>query len=256
MTRSFFHSRFRVLFAGAALAMASATSPLAAQSVTYAQGTFNPSDWQQISIEQSGGWAGTSTLLGAGGNPGSYWQVTSGRPVVGGGGSVRLANINTLFTYDPGTRGALTALDFSFDGIGLSSSGYSAQFFGFFRPIIRQNGSLYSVAGSDAQPTTSWATYNFSYTPASSWISVIAGNTSLPDFTGAGGIIEFGYRFTGGGTCNSNNCTITSTASGLDNYAVTATSVTPTATVPEPSTYALMAAGLAGLLIVQRRRRA
>ncbi len=37
--------------------------------------------------------------------------------------------------------------------------------------------------------------------------------------------------------------------------AVASTSMTVVSTVPEPSTYALMAAGLAGLLIVQRRRR-
>ena len=167
---------------------------------------------------------------------------------------MRLANINTRFTYNPATNGAVASLAFSFDVIGKNSFGYSTPFFGFFRPIIRQNCSLYSVSSIDIQPTASWANYALSFTSANPWISVIVGNTSLPDFTGAGGLIEFGFRFTGTGTCPFDNCRAAATTAGLDNYAVTATPVTPSTTVLEPFTYGWMAAGLAGLFFVQRRR--
>ncbi len=250
MTRSL----LRVLFVATSLAVG--TSALSAQAVNYAQGTFPVADWQAVSIEESGGWTGSIVHNTIGGNADSHWEISSGRPFVGGAGNVRLANINTLFTYNPATNGALASLAFSFDVIGKNSFGYGSSFFGFFRPIIRQNGALYSVTSSDIQPTGNWANYSFLFTSASPWASVIVGNTSLPDFTSAGGIIEFGFRFSGGGTCPSGNCTPAGTAAGLDNYAVTATPVTPSTTVPEPSTYVLMAAGLAGLLLVQRRRSA
>jgi hypothetical protein len=226
----------------------SAVSSAAAQNVSYSQGTFKASDWQQVVTRQTNGWTGSTDLLTSDGNPGSNWLIKSSRlaPVVTG--DIHIANINTLFTYNPGTNGAIAALDFSFDLLGRSSVGYSAPFFGFFSPVIRQNGELYRVSGSGVEPTFVWATSTFSFTPASSWLSPILGNTSLPDFTSGGGTIEFGYFFAAGGTCPTNNCRETITMASLDNYSVSITAV------PEPSTYALMAAGLAGLLVVHRRR--
>lgn len=235
----------------AALSIMSAAGSARAQSVSYAQGTFNPADWQTVTIAQTGGFNLALSLPASGGNPGQFWQIDQTRAITGpGAGDLRVGNINTLFTYNPSTNGAVESLRFGFDLLGISSSGFNTQFFGFYRPIIQQNGALFTVLSSDVQATTNWSSFAFAFTPTSNWASVITGDLSKPDFSSAGSEIEFGWRFSGGGSCNAARCVAVSTSAGLDNFTVDVTSV-----VPEPSTYALMAVGLAGVLVLKRRRR-
>jgi PEP-CTERM motif len=241
-------------FAAALLLVVAAASPLSAQSVTYSQGTFDSNQWSFSTITQSGPVSGTEQLVGTGGNSGSNWLHTFSLGVASGANRYRVANINNTFTYDPRVNGALASLSFSFDLLGLSTSGFSEPFFGSYVPTLRQNGLYFFLANGGLRPTTSWSTYSISSSSFVNWLDPNNQGGSLrPDFSAAGTTMEFGYIMSGGGECPVGLvCSAASFASRLDNFSVTANAVS---TVPEPSTYALMAAGLGVLMLVQRRRR-
>jgi len=242
-------------FAAALLLAVAAASPLSAQSVTYSQGTFEPSQWSFSNITRSGPVSGTEQLVGTGGNPGSHWLHTFSIEMAGGTNRYRVANINNTFTYDPRVNGALASLNFSFDLIGFNSEGFAELFFGVYVPTLRQNGLYFFLPDGALDPTTrSWSTLSVSSSSSENWRDPNNQNGSLrPDFSAAGTTMEFGYIMSGGTGCPVGlTCGAASFSSGLDNFSVTANTVS---TVPEPSTYALMAAGLGVLMLVQRRRR-
>ncbi len=230
---------------------AAASAPLAAQTVSYAQGTFNAADWDQVAPTQTGAF---SLSLGVGGG-GNFWFITQSAPAGNATGAVQSVLINRLFTYNPATNGALSVINFSFDLLGVSTVNFGGAGFGFFRPVIRQGGVIFSVANTNAAPTLGVnSTRTFAHRATDNWIARSPGDLRIPDFSATGGVIDFGWRFDGGGNCASGNCIAPSTTTNLDNFSV---EVVPTvqSTVPEPSTYALMAFGLIGLLAVARRRR-
>jgi hypothetical protein len=79
----------------------------------------------------------------------------------------------------------------------------------------------------------------------------------VPDLTSTGGLIEFGFRWDVTGVqcpSNASSCLDGVVEIGVDNFAVRAFAERPT-TVPEPASCALLAAGLAGLGVMARRRR-
>ncbi|MCC6241621.1 MAG: PEP-CTERM sorting domain-containing protein [Gemmatimonadaceae bacterium] len=165
--------------------------------------------------------------------------------------------INPSFVYNPLTNGALSTISFSFDVFGASTAGFSGPFFGFYRPIILQNGTFFSISGLNVTPTTGTSTtFQQTFSASDNWISAIVGDPTQIDFSGAAGALSFGWRYeTGALTCPT-TCVPWEYVVDLDNYSVSVTPASSTSTVPEPSTYALMAAGLSLMGMAARRRRA
>ncbi|WP_202969163.1 PEP-CTERM sorting domain-containing protein [Gemmatimonas phototrophica] len=226
-----------------------------AQSVSYSQGEFVAAQWSFTQITKTPFTTGTELLEDTGGNLGSNWFHSSTLAQASGTNRYRVANINSTFTYDPRVNGALASLSFSYDLLGLSTAGYSEPFFGNYVPTLRQDGLFFFLSNGTLRPTTSWATYSITSAGVTNWVDPNNQSGLLrPDFSVNGTTMEFGYIMSGGGDCPfvGQVCSAASFSSRLDNFSVTANAVS---TVPEPSTYALMAAGLGVLMLVQRRRR-
>jgi len=239
-------------FATALLCAVVVASPLSAQSVSYSQGTFDPSQWSFSPVTPDARVTATEQLSANDGNSGNNWLHTWSLPQVGGRSRYRVANINNTFTYDPRVNGALGSLSFSYDLLGVQSTNLGGSF-GAFVPTLRQNGSIFFLLTLNTMPTASWATYSFTSAGTTNWVDPNNQSSSVrPDFSESGTTMDFGYIFTFGTECSANVCLASATSSRLDNFSVTADAVS---TVPEPSTYALMAAGLGALMLVQRRRR-
>jgi PEP-CTERM motif len=240
-------------FATALLCIVAVASPLAAQSVSYSQGTFDPSQWGFSTVTPDARVTATEGLSANGGNPGSNWVHTWSLPQVGGTSRYRVANINSTFTYDPRVNGALASLSFAFDMLGVQSTNLGGAF-GAFVPTLRQNGSIFFLLNGSAVPTTNWSTFSITSVGTTNWVDPNDQSGPLrPDFSALGTTMDFGYIYTIGTSCGADVCAAAATSSRLDNFSVTANAAV--STVPEPSTYALMAAGLGALMLVQRRRR-
>jgi hypothetical protein len=156
----------------------------------------------------------------------------------------------STFTYDPGTQGAITSIDASVDK-NLTTSEISTLPIGnTFRPLIEQDGNIYlaAIAGPSI-PTgpgsTGYQTISQTGLTASDFVlfdfaTGIFG-TANPNF--GGDAITFGLGQTFNFAPGTNN------EADYDNLSLTVNSV------PEPSTWAMMILGFAGLGFIAYRRK-
>jgi len=224
--------------------------------VTLTRTDFALSEWEQVVLENSTGLGISPSAPSSGGNIGSYLQLdvasfeTSGQQQR----AVQAAYINSGLIYNPGTSGAISSLNFGFDVrrfVGLSNGSG-----GSVAPLLRQGGEIFVFSGSLTNfSQNNWTPLGFDLAASNSWRTLSSAAVN-PNFSVTGGVMEFGFRYSTGGLCSANvgqSCTSTQFQVGLDNYTVT---ITPASTtVPEPSTVALLAVGLAGIVTVSRRRR-
>lgn len=206
----------------------------------FVAGDFMLQDWQRIIGVQDGS-AAIFSLHAIGGHPDQYWLAeymlpASSAPV---NTRLRMANINTVFSYDTASQGPLQTIDFQMDLRGFNASLNVA---GYYRPAILQGGQLYVVdAASRPVNVGDWTTEHWHFDASTQWVT-LDGQVS-PGFGAGAGVLHFGYMFNLSSTCsNEGGCLAATAASGLDNYQVTLN-----AAVPEPQTNALWFAGL-GLL--------
>ena len=207
------------------------------------------------------------------GNPGSALSVAISQPGTAAVGSnvAALGFVNSQFTYDPGTQGAITSIDASvsknFSATVNGANGAPTDFFTFnntFRPLIKQDGNYYSgfilsstplvtpMGGGSA--TTGFTTISSTGLTASNF-SLFDPSTgtfdanSHPNF--AGSQIDFGLFHVLGST-NPEDSTVTAV---FDNYNLAVQSAGPGAPAPLLGMGLLPALGSMGGLAVTRGRR-
>ena len=98
-----------------------AATAASASSITFTDATFNLAGYTQTVFTSSGSVTEAVSQCASCGNPGQAVDMLLGLPV---GGSVSVGLINTAFSYDPSTQGAISSIDASVDkDLTLSSSG-------------------------------------------------------------------------------------------------------------------------------------
>jgi hypothetical protein len=205
--------------------------------VVFSDMDYADADWTIVNSFATGFVGQVAT----GGDPGSYRQtelfVGEDVPFVG--------QLNRNFVYDPSASGPVTGITYNFALKTTNAEGAG------YEPLLEQNGKLYIdfTTTGNASPNT-WLTEDrvlglgdFGELTISPLNALIFNPASKPNFSANGSTMEFGYEVTAGGGGFFQSIT------GIDNDPITLT-VTPKATtpsVPEPSSWAMMLLGFAGL---------
>lgn len=236
-------------------------STASSQTVSYQVGAFPPASWEEhiLAIDPDS-WSHSATATATGGNPGDALQLEFSAPrMTPGSHQLIVAWMNGGLAYDPSASGAVERFAFAIDAAGLFSSGISGTFYGYLRPMIQQDGNLFSVGSSSLQiPSSDWTTMSWNWLATDNWITapgVPVG--ALPDFSASGAPITFGFRLDVGLTCNAQTgslCSAPAFGAIVDNFRVDVWAM-PSTSVPEPSSLLLLAAGVGVLLLSGRLRK-
>lgn len=224
---------------------------VSAQTVSYAAGTFPTSEWTETIRSIVGPISHGRTNQPGSGNPGDYSRLDYVQGPTTGTTTFNVAWTNPNFVFNPAVHGLFTGVTFTADVIGFTTGGFSTPFYGNVGAVMLQNGVFFQASPAQTVPGTSWTTLTWNWLATDTWAASVAGAT--PDFSANAAPIVFGFRTGVGTSCPSQTpCRQANFSLGVDNYAV---KVYSTQVVPEPSTVALLATGLAALGVVARRRR-
>lgn len=221
----------------------------AAQALVINETTMDVAEWARTVVTQTGPATLTIFAQDFGGNPGSNWQhqysVPAGNALPT---RVREANIYTAASYNPAQSGALASLTISFD-VQVVFTSFTDGTAGFLIPVLTQGGHVYRQAvGVIGVLSPNWSPRSFTSTTATDWAE--QDSNAHPDFSAAGGAMQFGYLFSLGTVCpnTTQGCKATAAGSALDNFHVEAIA----ASVPEPASWLLLMAG--GLFAAWRKQ--
>lgn len=216
----------------------------AAQAAVYFDGVFNNSDWTMTTFNNATGVGSTAQALQipAGGNPNEYRNIRHQLLVqTPGNGMIFTFHLNNTAFYTPSSQGAISYIDYSEDDINFLNQLGNGQGSGL---AIYQNSTFYrQQTPLFVMPYVPYSIWTNNAAPglvASDFVEVTPAGlivpTSNPDFSATGSVMQLGFHRgnSGNGPYDTNT--------GIDNWNV---NVVP---VPEPSTLALLALGLVGLL--------
>lgn len=221
--------------------------------------------WETSTLIQTGGATGNTSTLISGGKPSpgepesAYRSIGTSFPSLSPGASATIlfALINNTFSWNPATDGLAGQMEFRFD---LRTFEASFSTFGlFYRPILRQDGTIYrtstTIAQVQAPPVGDWSANPFQFVFDS--MNVWDRGGSSPNFSAAGSPIAFGFEVGLTASCptGGTNCSAAFSTNGIDNYFVRVTEASepgPSA-IPEPATVLTLSAALAGLALLRKR---
>jgi hypothetical protein len=156
-----------------------------AGTVTFYDGTFNNSDWSLTTFGTDSGHTVTLSQQLAGGNPGDYQQMEFNLSTSSPTGVQGLA-FYTANSFNPGSSGAITGIDFSEDHF------QTADLVGGF--VLMQNGTIFGSYTPYFSGNNSWTNYSVSGLTANDF-DAFGSTSEHPDFSANGAPITFGYYF-------------------------------------------------------------
>jgi hypothetical protein len=212
----------------------------------FTDGTFNLGNYTQtINFSSVAFSVSQCTTCG---NPGDALQITQSYATAG---AFTDALINDTFSYNPLTQGAITSISASVDKDFTDTTAGGNT----FHPTIEQGGVFYiaSIPGtgitSTTGGTTGYLTISQTGLVASNFLSYnVATNTAgtaNPNFDGS--TMTFGLMQISGNGGGQESLTVDYDNLNLD-------LVTPSVPTPEPSSLLLLGVGLAGLMLISRRK--
>ena len=227
------------------LAIISVASPVYGNSIVVFDDTFLDSNWTQTATVRSGPpiFTATANQSPTGGNLDAFREMTHtwGSPTEAT--SVVIDHMYNQITYDPKTQGAIGSINYSEDGIIISTTappgivGRGMDIFqdGVFYRSLTSTGVFYALTD------TTWTTFSLAGLTAADFTSFTG---THPNFSATGDPMQFGY-LRSNGLFNE----VITNVHGIDNWTVT---INP---VPEPSSLYLAIIGGLGLIAAWRRTR-
>lgn len=143
-----------------------------------------------------------------GGAPGAYRQSTHSYDA----GTLHVAHLKPLATYDPSSEGAIGFIDFSFDLLLEVGAPYAVR----YRLLLVQNGNYYTSVAGDVIFAGGWQHFSYTGQAQNDFVlnSEFGGGTSHPDFSASGGPIVFGFHGSNSATADDPQVRV----SGVDNW--------------------------------------
>ena len=174
--------------------------------------TFDPADWEVISVLSEGdGGSTTATQRTTGGNPGAYREIADTvNPAPSGPSSISNFHHRLSATYDPSVRGPITCVNYSEDAVMIDGFGQGQG----AAPALRQGGLVYR-GPYFITPDFEWTTHAYPGLTAEDFYLQWNPNQH-PDFSTSGGPIELG--FVRSNSSRSGGYTVTG---GIDNWSFT-----------------------------------
>jgi hypothetical protein len=234
----------------------------AAAQTSASDSTFLDSDWSLTQFLAGNGGSSTAAQVLAGGNPGSFRNVTDvlNAAPLGSQTIVLSTSIYTPFTYSPSVAGAIASLNYVEDAACTAGCFGDGQSTG---PALLQGGNLYIlIPVVITGPSTAWSLHTLNGLTAADFGRVnvtpftIVDNTQHPNFSAGGAPIQFGFFRANGTSLNGPGYTL---SAGIDNWQVTLlAAATPPSAIPAlgMAELAVLAGLLALLAMAFLRRRA